>query len=180
MADMNGTLKSTGRFAKKALRVITVAVFLLTIGVATLQIVSRYLPGGLTTSFLWTGEASTYLLVFVIFFGAVLAEIDGGQLRIDIVRDQVVARIGSVYELFVLVSSLSFTVLIVYGAFLQSQAAWDRHGLMLTWFRIGYLYAFIAIAFGVLTALRLWRAVDILRAWYGAGTRSTDDEREGW
>lgn len=177
---MNATAASIGWFAKKALRMITVAAFLLTIGVATLQIVSRYLPGGSTSRFLWTGEMSTYLLVFVIFFGAVLAEIDGGQLRIDIVRNQIIARIGSVYELFILVSSISFTVLIVYGAFLQSQASWDRYGTLLTWFRIGYLYAFIAIAFSVLTGLRLWRAVAILRAWYGARTRPTDDDREGW
>lgn len=177
---MNATLASTIRSAKKALQAITVGAFLLTICVASLQIVSRYLPRDFPVKFLWTGELSTHLLVFVIFFGAVLAEIDGGQLRIDIVRNQLVARIGSVYELFVLVSSLAFTVLIVYGAFLQAQASWDRHGVMLTWFRIGYLYAFIAIAFGILTSLRVGQAVRILLAWFGAGTRPTDDDREGW
>lgn len=178
---MNARLASTGRSAKKALQVVTVGVFLLTLCVATLQIVSRYLPRDFPIGFLWTGELSTYLLVFIVFFGAVLAEIDGGQLRIDILRDQLVARIGSVYELFVLVSSLAFTVLVVYGAFLQAQGSWDRYGVMLTWFRVGYLYAFMVVSFGILTGLRLWRAVGILRAWAGGDTsRTDDDDRQGW
>lgn len=178
---MNETLASTSRMMRRALRAVTVGAFLLTIGVASLQILSRHLPRDFPIGFLWTGELSTYLLVFVIFFGAVLAEIDGGQLRIDIVRDQFVARIGAVYELFVLVSSLAFTVLIVYGSFLQAQGSWNRHGVMLTWFRIGYLYAFIMIAFATLTGLRLWRSVEILRTWIGGDNPSSDEEdRQGW
>lgn len=177
---MAETLTSIGRLAQKGLRVTTVVAFLLTISVATLQIISRYLPRSFPIDFLWTGELSTYLLVFVIFFGAVLAEIDGGQLRIDIVRDQFVARIGSVYELFVLVTSVVFTVFVVYGAFLQAQGSWDRYGVMLSWFRIGYLYAIIVIAFGALTGLRLWRVLRLLRSWIGTGTQSTDDDRQGW
>lgn len=178
---MYDTLKTSLRWANSALEAITVGVFLLTIAVATLQIVSRYLPDSVPYNFLWTGELSTYLLVFVIFFGAVLAEIEGGQLRIDIVRNQFVARIGSVYELFVLLSSLAFTLIVVYGAFLQAQASWDRYGLLLTWFRIGYLYVFVTVAFALLSALRLRRSVNILWAFRRGEAMNPDDtEREGW
>jgi TRAP-type C4-dicarboxylate transport system permease small subunit len=177
---MYDTYKTSLRWANRALEVVTVGAFLLTIAVATLQVISRYLPDSVPYGFLWTGELSTYLLVFVVFFGSVLAEIKGGQLRIDIVRDQFVARIGSVYELFVLLSSLAFTLIVVYGAFLQAQATWDRYGLLLTWFRIGYLYVFVMVAFSLLSALRLRRSVNILRAFRRGKTVVPDDEREGW
>lgn len=176
---MEDAFETTKTVSKKGLRIVTGGVFLLMIGVATLQVVSRYLPDSVPFNFLWTGELATYMLVFVVFFGAVLAEIDGGQLRIDIVRDQFIARIGSVYELFVLVSSLAFTVVVVYGAFNQTLGSWDRTGLLLTWFKIGYLYAIITISFLILTVLRLWRSVDILTQWTRRGRHPSEDHERG-
>lgn len=176
---MRDAIETTKNRSKKALRVITAGAFLLMIGVATLQVISRYLPNDFPYNFLWTGELATYLLVFVIFFGAVLAEIDGGQLRIDILRAQLVARIGTVYELFILVSSLTFTVVVIYGAILQTQASWDRHGLLLTWFKIGYLYAIISIAFVILSALRIWRSVEIIKNLNDVSVQPSDEEERG-
>ena len=183
MYDVNGVFNTCSRWAKRALEVVTVGVFLLTIAVATLQIISRYLPDSVPYDFLWTGELSTYLLVFVIFFGSVLSEIEGGQLRIDIVRNQFTARIGAVYDLFILLSSLAFTLVIVYGAFLQAESSWDRYGVLLTWFRIGYLYIFVLVAFALLSGLRLRRSVDILWSLRRGKIQVTDDsdaDREGW
>lgn len=162
----------------KLLRGATIAAFLLTISIAILQIVARYLPNSISTRLLWTGELATNLLIFVIFFGAVLAEIEGGQLRIDFLRDQIEARIGQIYELFVLVASLSFTLIIVYGGVIVTQARWDSTGLMLSWFRIGYLYLFLTGAFALLSAIRIWRAGRIVRDLIDRRRQSVQNELE--
>jgi TRAP-type C4-dicarboxylate transport system permease small subunit len=176
---MENGLVPAGRWVKKVLRGVTAAAFLLTISIATVQIISRYLPNDFPVDFLWTGELATNLLVFVIFFGAVLAELDGGQLRIDIVRNQIESMIGSVYELLVLVTTLVFTGLVVYGAYTQAQASWSNTGLVLTWFRTGYLYAFILIAFVLLSGLRLWRAGVIVRTFFSGGARPDEKPDSG-
>jgi TRAP-type C4-dicarboxylate transport system permease small subunit len=153
------------------------AAFLLTIGIATLQIISRYLPKRVSTNLLWTGELATNMLIFVIFFGAVLAEIEGGQLSIGFLRDQIEARIGSIYELFVLVSSLAFTLPVVYGGIFVTQARWNSTGLLLPWFRVGYLYLFLTLAFAFLSVIRIWRAGTTVRKLFEQYRRSDRNRR---
>jgi len=154
---------------KRYIDIVTV-VFLLVVFIAQLQIVSRQLPREYSQRFLWTGELATNLLVFIIFFGAAAAELQRDQITVTVIRDRIVGVTGSSYHVLLNLLTLGFVGAVIYGSYSQMLDGMSREGAVIHWFKAGYLFGFLTIAFVIIFITLLFRMLFTIRRDIAGGT----------
>jgi TRAP-type C4-dicarboxylate transport system permease small subunit len=106
---------------------------------------------------------ATNLLVFTIFFGAAAAELQREQITVTVIRDRIVGVIGPSYRIFLYLLTLGFAGAVIYGSYFQMLDGWSRQGAVIHWFRAGYLFGFLMVAFVIIFITLLTRMIFIIR-----------------
>jgi TRAP-type C4-dicarboxylate transport system permease small subunit len=130
------------------------AMFLLALMVAIvfLGVFFRYV---LDASLAWYDEFASYLLVWLTFYGAVVASYHHRHIGFETVVNRFMpstrCALGVVAELFVLV----FQVVLFYYGWLLTQKMGDETAISVPWVKMGWVYSVLPIAGGLMLIISL-------------------------
>ena len=142
------------------------AMFLLVLMVVLvcLGVFFRYALG---SSLAWYDEFASYLLVWLTFYGAVVASYHGRHIAFEMVVDRFMRNtrrfVETVAELFV----LAFQVVLFYYGWLLTRKMGDETAVSLVWVKMGWVYSVLPIAGGLMLIISLER---LLHLCFGSGT----------
>lgn len=124
------------------------------------QVVSRYV---FNKPLMWTDELAKFLLIYITFFGCVLAEKYDQNVRFDFL----IKRLPPIGQLIAnilvdIIICVFYLVIIYYGIQLSIQAHFMQ-GVAIKWIRWSYIYACIPISFALLVAMHVKRAIRVTR-----------------
>ncbi len=137
------------------------AMFLLVLMVVLvcLGVFFRYVLGA---SLAWYDEFASYLLVWLTFYGAVVASYHGRHIAFEMVVDRFMRNtrriVEAVAELFV----LGFQVVLFYYGWLLTRKMGDETAVSLVWIKMGWVYSVLPITGCVMLLIsveRLWHLI---------------------
>jgi TRAP-type C4-dicarboxylate transport system permease small subunit len=139
-----------------AVLLIVLMVFLVTLGVFF-----RYF---LNSSLTWYDEFASYLLVWLTFYGAVVALHRRRHIGFEVIVEKFTPGPRRVLEFISESFVLGFqVVLFVYGWLLTHKMG-DETAISLAWVKMGWIYSVLPITGGLMLLISLMRLVDIVFA----------------
>ena len=125
----------------------------------------RYVLGA---SLAWYDEFASYLLVWLTFYGAVVASYHGRHIAFEMVVDRFMRNtrriVEAVAELFV----LGFQIVLFYYGWLLTQKMGDETAVSLVWIKMGWVYSVLPITGGVMLLISVERLLHLI---FGVGSR---------
>ncbi len=125
----------------------------------------RYALGA---SLAWYDEFASYLLVWLTFYGAVVAIYHGRHIGFEMIVDRFGPNTKRMVEAFAELFVLGFQVVLFYYGWLLTQKMGDETAVSLVWVKMGWVYSVLPITGGAhapdqrpapaASYLRHWRA----------------------
>ena len=116
----------------------------------------------LSSSLAWYDEFASYLLVWLTFYGAVVASYHGRHIAFEMVVDRFMRKtrriVEAVAELFV----LGFQVVLFYYGWLLTQKMGDETAVSLVWVKMGWVYSVLPITGGVMLLISVERLAHLI------------------
>ncbi len=147
------------------------AMFLLVLMVVLvcLGIFFRYALG---SSLAWYDEFASYLLVWLTFYGAIVASYHGRHIAFEMIVDRFMRNtkrmVEAIAELFV----LGFQVVLFYYGWRLTQKMGDETAVSLAWVKMGWVYSVLPITGGVMLVISVQRLLHLI---FGIGSRKGAD-----
>ena len=137
------------------------AMFLLVLMVVLvcLGVFFRY---ALSSSLAWYDEFASYLLVWLTFYGAVVASYHGRHIAFEMVVDRFMRNtrriVEAVAELFV----LGFQVVLFYYGWLLTRKLGDETAVSLVWVKMAWVYSVLPITGGIMLLISVERLLHLI------------------
>jgi TRAP-type C4-dicarboxylate transport system permease small subunit len=143
------------------------AVFLLVLMVAVvaLGVFFRYVLGA---SLAWYDEFASYLLVWLTFYGAVVASYRRRHIGFDMVVNRFMSSTRRKIEVVAELLVLGFHIVLFYYGWNLMQKMGDETAISLPWVKMGWVYSALPIAGGLMLIISLERLLHLL---FGSGTK---------
>ena len=129
----------------------------------------RYALGA---SLAWYDEFASYLLVWLTFYGAVVASYHGRHIAFEMVVDRFMRNtrriVETVAELFV----LGFQVVLLYYGWQLTRKMGDETAVSLAWIKMAWVYSVLPITGGVMLVISVERLLHLI---FGMGSRKGAD-----
>lgn len=128
-----------------------------------MQVLSRYT--GLVPTYLWTEELSTFIFIWIVMIGSMVAVWDGTHFDVRVVRDATSPLGRLMQQSVVLVLILLFAILFaIYGIEYAEFGSNQRSVMMRANLMITYISVPLAgLIWAVFASYRLWQEIDIFR-----------------
>jgi len=135
-----------------------VLLLVLMVAVVSLGVFFRY---ALQAALVWYDEFASYLLVWLTFYGAIVASYRKRHIGFEVVVNglppQTRRIIDSISECFV----LGFQVVLFWYGWLLVQKMGDESAISLPWVKMGWVYSVLPIAGGLMLLISLMRLAGI-------------------
>ncbi|WP_341212954.1 TRAP transporter small permease subunit [uncultured Limimaricola sp.] len=156
-----------GRFLERFCNLLRVLLGLLTALLAVpvaMQVISRYT--GIIPTYLWTEELSTFIFVWVVMIGSMVAVWDGTHFDVRVTPDAVSPLGRLLQDGVVQVLILFFAILfMIYGIEYAEFGGIQRSVMMRANLMVTYISVPIAgLVWTVFAGYRLWQNIDAFRA----------------
>ncbi|HWP35357.1 MAG TPA: TRAP transporter small permease subunit [Thermodesulfobacteriota bacterium] len=160
MAERRGPLARLVGGLAAATEWLAAALLVAMVVVVTLGVVYRYLLG---SALVWYDEFAAYLLVWLTFVGAVGALYRRRHIGFELLAERASPRMRRAIALLAEAAILLFALLLlVHGAELVRRMG-DERAVSLVWVRMGWVYAVLPAAGGLMALTSLFRLVRLLR-----------------
>jgi TRAP-type C4-dicarboxylate transport system permease small subunit len=164
-----------GRIERVAVRVLEWWAGILLVGmvvVVTAGVFYRYVLGA---ALVWYDEFASYLLVWLTFYGAVLASQRDLHIEFDAVVHRMAPAVRRPVEAVSGLCTLAFhLVLLAYGIVLTRSMGAET-AISLPWVRMAWVYSALPVSGGLMLA---FSAINLARRWRGAGPQAERFETE--
>ena len=136
------------------------AAFLLVLMVAvvSLGVFFRYV---LNASLVWYDEFASYLLVWLTFYGAVVASYRKRHIGFEVVVSRFLSKARRIIDFIGECFVLGFQLVLFYYGWLLVRKMGDGSAISLTWVKMGWVYSVLPITGGLMLLISLMRLVDI-------------------
>jgi TRAP-type C4-dicarboxylate transport system permease small subunit len=147
------------------------AMFLLVLMVVLvcLGVFFRYVLG---SSLAWYDEFASYLLVWLTFYGAVVASYHGRHIAFEMVVDRFMRNTRRFVEAGAEVFVLGFQFVLFYYGWLLTQKMGDETAVSLVWVKMGWVYSVLPITGSVMLLISVERLLHLI---FGIGGRKGAD-----
>ena len=137
------------------------AVFLLVlmVVVVSLGVFFRYV---LNAALVWYDEFASYLLVWLTFYGAVVASYRRRHIGFDLVVDRLLPNTRRIVEFIAEFCVLGFQVVLFYYGWLLTRKMGDETAVSLVWVKMGWVYSVLPITGGLMLLISLVRLLHLL------------------
>ena len=141
--------------------------------VVSLGIFFRYV---MNASLSWYDEFASYLLVWLTFYGAVVASYQHRHIGFEVVVDKLLPTARRIVELVAEACVLAFQIVLLYYGWLLLQRMGNETSVSLVWVKMGWIYSVLPITGGLMLAISILRLIRILsgkggdRAWIGSSS----------
>lgn len=125
-----------------------------------IQIAARY--AGIPL--LWTEELANYSFIWAVFMGASAMVYHRAHFCFTFFKDRFTGKKAAMYDLFVSLAMLCFTVPILYYGIIIVKEFWDYNWISLPWAKMGYTWLCVPITGFTMTLYTSWQiGEDILK-----------------
>ncbi len=149
-----------------------VCLLVLMVVVVFLGVFFRYV---LNASLVWYDEFASYLLVWLTFYGAVVASYWRRHIGFEMVVDRLLPRTRRVVDFIGESCVLGFQVVLFYYGWLLTRRMGDETAVSLPWVKMGWVYSVLPITGGLMLVISLMRLVEIV-----SGRQHAREERGAW
>ena len=137
----------------------TVFLLILMVLVVSLGIFFRYV---MNASLSWYDEFASYLLVWLTFYGAVVASYRRRHIGFEIVVDRLLPNTKRIVELAAESCVLGFQIVLFYYGWLLLQRMGDETSVSLVWVKMAWVYSVLPITGALMLAVSAVRLIRIL------------------
>ena len=150
------------------------AAFLLVLMVVVvfLGVFFRY---AVNASLVWYDEFASYLLVWLTFYGVVVASYRQRHIGFEMVVDRLLPRTRRVVDFIAEACVLGFQVVLFYYGWLLTRRMGDETAVSLPWVKMGWVYSVLPITGGLMLVISLMRLVEIV-----SGRQHAREEQRAW
>ena len=160
------------RFFGRLIDVIEWWAMLLLVLMVVLVFLGVFFRYALGSSLAWYDEFASYLLVWLTFYGAVVASYHGRHIAFEMVVDRFMRNtrriVEAVAELFV----LGFQVVLFFYGWRLTQKMGDETAVSLMWIKMGWVYSVLPITGGIMLLISVERLLHLI---FGIGSRKGAD-----
>jgi TRAP-type C4-dicarboxylate transport system permease small subunit len=116
----------------------------------------------LNSSLVWYDEFASYLLVWLTFFGAVVADYQRRHIAFDLLVNKLKPPARCVVDVVGELSVLGFQFVLLYYGWILTEKMGDETAISLPWVKIAWVNAVLPVAGALLLLLSLARLVALL------------------
>jgi len=135
-----------------------VILLILMVAVVCLGVFFRY---WLNASLVWYDEFASYLLVWLTFYGAIVASYRRRHIGFEVVVDRLQPKTRRIMDFISEGFVLGFQIVLFYYGWQLVQKMGDESAVSLPWVKMGWVYSVLPIAGGLMLVISLMRLVDI-------------------
>ena len=150
------------------------AVFLLA-GLTVVVCLGVFFRYALNSSLVWYDEFASYMLVWLTFYGAVVADFQRRHINFELLVDKLAPAprrvVDGVAELFV----LGFQVVLFYYGWVLTEKMGDETAISLPWVKVSWISSVLPITGGIMLLISLTRLISIL-----TGRQNKPGAHEAW
>src|SRR5437763_13577832 len=149
------------RFFRKLIAVIewwTVLLMVLMVALVCVGVFFRYV---LEASLTWYDEFASYLLVWLTFYGAVVASHRRRHIGFEVVVDRLQPQTRRVIDFIGESFVLCFQAMLLYYGWLLTRRMGDETAVSLVWVKMSWIYSVLPVVGVVRLLIRLTRFIDI-------------------
>ena len=136
----------------------TVLLLVLMVLLVSLGVFYRYV---LNASLSWYDEFASFLLVWLTFYGAIVACYRRRHIGFEIVVDRLMPNTRRIVELIAESCVLGFQAVLLYHGWLLMQRMGDETTVSLVWVKMRWIYSVLPITGGLMLVISLMRFVRI-------------------
>ena len=140
--------------------------------IVCLGVFSRYV---LNSSLVWYDEFASYLLVWLTFYGAVVADYHRRHINFELVVDKLAPAARRVVDGVAELAVLGFQLVLFYYGWILTEKMGDETAISLPWVKIAWVNSVLPITGALLLLLSLARLVALL-----SGRRTTQGGHGTW
>ena len=126
-------------------------------------------------SLAWYDEFASYLLVWLTFYGAVVASYHGRHIAFEMVVDRFMRNTRWIVEVVAELFVLGFQVVLFYYGWLLTRKMGDETAVSLVWVKMGWVYSVLPITGGVMLLISVERLRHLI-----FGMRSRKGAEAAW
>ena len=115
----------------------------------------------LNSSLVWYDEFASYLLVWLTFYGAVVASYRRRHIGFEVVVDRLQPKTRRIMDFISEAFVLGFQIVLLYYGWQLVQKMGDESAISLPWVKMGWVYSVLPIAGGLMLVISLMRLADI-------------------
>jgi TRAP-type C4-dicarboxylate transport system permease small subunit len=127
--------------------------------VVCLGVFFRYV---LNASLVWYDEFASYLLVWLTFFGSVVAAYHKRHIGFELVVDKLAPRVRRVVDFVGEAAVLGFQFVLLYYGWILTQRMGDETAISLPWVKVSWVTSVMPITGGLMLLISLIRLAGIL------------------
>ena len=116
----------------------------------------------LNSSLVWYDEFASYLLVWLTFFGAVVADYHRKHINFDLLVNKLAPTTRRVVDVAGEIAVLGFQFVLLYYGWILTERMGDETAISLPWIRIAWVTAVLPITGALMLLLSLARLVALL------------------
>jgi TRAP-type C4-dicarboxylate transport system permease small subunit len=131
------------------------------VAVVSLGVFFRYF---LNSALVWYDEFASYLLVWLTFYGAVVASYRRRHIGFEVVVDRLLPNTRKIVDFIGELFVLSFQAVLFYYGWLLTRKMGDETAVSLVWVKMSWIYSVLPIAGGLMFLISLIRLADIALA----------------
>ena len=149
-----------------------VLLLVLMVVVVCLGVFFRYV---LNAALVWYDEFASYLLVWLTFYGAVVASYRHRHIGFEVVVDQLRPQMKRIAGLIAESCILGFQIVLCYFGWLLNRKIGDETAVSLAWVKMSWVYSVLPITGGLMLLISLWQLVRIV-----SGKNNQEGGGETW
>jgi TRAP-type C4-dicarboxylate transport system permease small subunit len=138
-----------------------VLMLVLMVALVCLGVFFRYVLGASLT---WYDEFASYLLVWLTFYGSVVASFRKRHIGFEVVIEKFTPGVRRFFDFIAECFVLVFQVVLLYYGWELIQKMGDDRTVSLPWVKMGWIYSVLPIAGGLMLLISAARLIDIVFA----------------
>jgi TRAP-type C4-dicarboxylate transport system permease small subunit len=135
-----------------------VLLLVLMVAIVCLGVFFRYV---LNASLVWYDEFASYLLVWLTFYGCVVASYRKRHIGFDVVLSRFQPKTRRIFDFAGECFVLSFQIVLFGYGWLLVRKMGDESAVSLTWVKMGWVYSVLPITGGLMLLISLMRLAEI-------------------
>jgi TRAP-type transport system small permease protein len=136
----------------------SVLLLVLMVGIVCLGVFFRYV---LNESLVWYDEFASYLLVWLTFYGAVVASYRRRHIAFDVVVSKLRPETRRIMDFIGELFCLGFQIVLFYYGWILTDKIGDESAISLPWVKMRWIYSVLPITGGLMLLISLTRLFDI-------------------
>jgi len=152
------------RFFRRFIELVEWWAVLLLVSMVVLVSLGVFFRYVLNSALAWYDEFASYLLVWLTFYGAVVASYRRRHIAFDLVVSRLQPNTSRVIEFISEFLVLGFQVVLFYYGWLLTEKMGDETAVSLVWVKMGWVYGALPIAGGLMLIISLDRVLRLVLA----------------